>query len=71
LQIQRSVRRHNRLLQQLGSSSYARERILDLMRHHRRHTGHRPRRAAVEHLTIDALGNAALLQKHDDRPFRF
>ena len=51
------------LLQQLRRAADAGERVLDLMRQHRRHRGDRARGVAVRQLAIDLVGDRALVQR--------
>ena len=62
--------RRQRLFQQLRRAANAGQRILDLMRQHRRHAVHRTHRAARHQLAIHALGQAAFLQGDHQRAFR-
>ncbi len=66
---ERAVGGRHRFFQKLRRAADARERILDLMRQHRGHAAHRARRAAIQQLAVDALGEAAFLQQKDDRAF--
>ena len=57
-----ALARRHRLFQQLRRAANAGQRILDLMRQHRRHAVQRAHRAAMQQLAVDALREAALLQ---------
>ena len=56
------VVRRRVLLQELRRAADARQRVLDLMRQHRRHRGHRSGGSAMHQLTIDAVGDRLFLQ---------
>ena len=56
--------------EQLRRAANAGERILDLMRQHRRHAVHRANGAAMQELAVDALRQAALLKQDHDGAFR-
>ena len=53
--------------QQLRGAADARQRVLDLVREHRRQAGHRAGGAAMRHLAVDLVGHRAFLEHHDDR----
>ena len=55
----------DRTFEQLSSAANAGERVLDLMRQHRRKASDRPRRTAMRHLPVDLVGHRAFLE-HDD-----
>ena len=55
-------------LQQLRGAADARQRVLDLVRQHRRHARHRAGGRAVRELALDHLRHRALLQHQHDQP---
>jgi hypothetical protein len=55
-------------LQQLRGAADSRQRVLDLVRQHRRHAGDRAGRGAVRQLALDHLRHRALLQHEHDEP---
>ncbi len=63
---QRSIFGRSGLFKQLRRAANSRQRILDLMGQHRSQRDHRARRASVRQLPVHLVGNAALLQHHDD-----
>ena len=63
---QRPVFGRRRLLEQLRRAANARQRILDLVRQHRRQRDDRARRAAVGQLPVHLVGNGAFLKHHHD-----
>ena len=64
---QRAVLVAQPALQQLRGAADAGQRVLDLMRQHRRQAGDRARGAAMRHLAVDLVGHRAFLEHHDDR----
>jgi hypothetical protein len=63
---QRAVLRRGRLLQKLRRAANAGQRILDLMRQHRRKRGDGARSAAMGELAVHLVGDGALLHHHHD-----
>ena len=63
--------RRQRFFQQLGGAANAGQRILDLMRQHRRHAVHGAHRAPRHQLAVHALGQAAFLEGEKDGAFGF
>ncbi len=55
-----------RLFQQLRRAADAGQRILDLVRQHRRQRADRARRAPMGELAVHLVGDGALLQHHHD-----
>src|SRR5690554_2302381 len=56
------------LLQQLGRTTNARERVLDLMRQHRGEPRHRPCSATRHHLPVDLVGHGPFLDEQRHSP---
>ena len=66
---QRAILVGDGAFEQLRGTAYPRQRVLDLVRQHRREASDGARRAAMRHLAVDLVGHRALLE-HDDHRIR-